>query len=495
MSSARAASLEAEDAITERHRAARVKDAAQAQAAAMTARCADLERTVAVALKECDSARRQFHDADEESRLLRRQNDDLVLRLVDDKQRLVTEMNAMNDMIAKLTRENQLLRGDLNDDDFHDDVKRGKTPIGGQDADHLPGVIVVDDDYASADFDDDKKNHNRWAVVGSMCGDLHLRSWIPAAHDTEINDVVVCDDDEDAVITASSDGTARRFRVVQGAADEEPVACFAGKRMAALLAVDVVAPVVATVASDRAVRLYDARSGKLKHDLENAHGGKILSCLLGSPGPPKLLATASVDRSMKIWDLGNASKLKTTLRAPSACHCLSGFHGVDVVNSGHRDGVIRAWDLRSATDPVSEIPDQDNAPVLGLARARGPTHHVVVALKRDATVHVYDDRTRGRLAFLKHSEHLHVHPSAQTLRPALAPDGRHVAVPSATGSALLFDTSTSLCASVLPHPSVGRAGSSSGALPPLTALEFSPSSANCLLAAVDKSGSLAFWGW
>ena len=481
-SSTHRASVEASEAIADRDEAVKVADRYCAGEAALTARVSELDRSVAVAIRECDFARRQFREADEEARLLRRQNDDLVLRLVDDKERLVTELNAMNDMITKLTKENQGLRSS----------QRNNGPL-------LPPPVVplqknddsleekmrksLIEDYASSDFE-------RWAVVGSSFSELSLRSSF-RAHDTEINALKFCDDDA-SVFTASSDGFIKRFPSFEQRRGSSRSDSTKGpssstldlapprEKLSALLSMDVASNVVATASNDRCLRAWDLRRSRVRFQVENAHGGKILAARFLSSSSTLTLASAGIDRAIKTWDIeASRSRPLSTSRTPSACHCLADAGGSAV--SGHRDGCVRFWDLREENSkPLAEI--TGDAPVLGLATR--PGLHVVVALRRDNTIHVYDDRTRGRVALLRH-ERFQVHPGAQAAGPTLAPDGRHVAVPSATGDALVFDSSTGLCACVLSAPALGAA--------PLTAVDFAPSPSRACLATVDKQGYLAFW--
>ena len=89
-------------------RAAAALDASRASEAALGALRAEGAADVRTLRRELELRTAAEARCREESGLLRAQNDDLVTRLVADKQRLVGEMNGMNDIIDRLKRELEL---------------------------------------------------------------------------------------------------------------------------------------------------------------------------------------------------------------------------------------------------------------------------------------------------------------------------------------------------------------------------------------------------
>mmetsp|Transcript_12592 Transcript_12592/g.18876 ORF Transcript_12592/g.18876 Transcript_12592/m.18876 type:complete len:554 (+) Transcript_12592:147-1808(+) len=457
VSSAKNAAIEALEARETSTKALQDCEVARAAAAANSAKYDEIERALTVAMHERDLGRRQLRESEEESKLLKRQNDELVLRLVDDKQRLVTEMNSMNEMIAKLSRENRLLSDQNNN--------------------FAPAV------GASIQLQN-TKNNTRWEplLLGSVSEMSSARTPLVAHELCEIHEICFEAEEGDFLWTAGADGVSQRLDVQTSS--KLSGARFLTPQSAAVLSVDVVRNLVATASSDRALRMLDAGTGRLKLQLENAHGSRIICVRISADG--RCIFSGSADRCIKMWDLRSSSTSRAvrTLRTPSACHAVACNLSLDTIDSGHRDGYLRSWDLRGSKDsPSSEI--EGTAPILGLVRSPKS----IVALRRDATVHVYDPATFGRLVLLSH-DHFQVPSSAHSVRPAFSPDASHVAVPSSLGGCVIFDLSTGLASCVLRGASAKSSLKNSGAVAPTTSVSWSRRG---LLVASDKHGSLSFW--
>lgn len=65
-------------------------------------------------------------------------------------------------------------------------------------------------------------------------------------------------------------------------------------------------------------------------------------------GGERAVLTASADRSLKVWDISAKTyRQTTTLRHGSTCNCIDVWSDSFTAVSGHMDGGLRFWDLRT----------------------------------------------------------------------------------------------------------------------------------------------------
>ena len=341
-----------------------------------------------------------------------------------------------------------------------------------------------DDDVARA------AEPEAWDVVRALpSGDA--RCVVPRAHGGhEAVDCCFADDDGGgSLATCGSDGAVTVWEGCDGLGAAPPRVrhCHArrdkdGGALAVALGGDGV--VAAAFSSSRSVKLWDARSGKLRAEVCSAHGGAAKIRGLALAKRSRLLVTAASDRLVKFWDVTRAACAPMAppalgaRRAPSGALCL-GLLSDDLVVSGHHDGCLRVWDYRSP-EPAATIDAHDGSAVAGVA-AHGRTS-TLCSLGRDHSLRVFDARAASRLHVLNH-DNLKV--NSPTSRLAASPCGTYVAAPSATGDALVFDTTTGLLATLLAPPGLNT--------PPLAAVAWSQARTRVQLATVDKAGALALW--
>ena len=77
------------------------------------------------------------------------------------------------------------------------------------------------------------------------------------------------------------------------------------------------------------------------------HQNKITCVRLFGGDKPNVI-TGSADRSLKVWDISRTTyRQTTTLRHSSTSTCVAVASDSINVATGHMDGVVRFWDLRS----------------------------------------------------------------------------------------------------------------------------------------------------
>ncbi len=65
-------------------------------------------------------------------------------------------------------------------------------------------------------------------------------------------------------------------------------------------------------------------------------------------GGERAVLTASADRSLKVWDISAKTyRQTTTLRHGSTCNCVDVWTDAFTAVSGHMDGGLRFWDMRT----------------------------------------------------------------------------------------------------------------------------------------------------
>lgn len=120
-----------------------------------------------------------------------------------------------------------------------------------------------------------------------------------------------------------------------------------------MLGVDLSGDLVAGCSSDKTSRIWNIRSGRLIHQLVG-HAHKV-NCLRFCPDG-RSVVTASADRSIKLWDIArNTYRQTTTMRHGSSSNTVDVSADISTVVSGHMDGGLRFFDLRTG-DRTADVP-------------------------------------------------------------------------------------------------------------------------------------------
>lgn len=103
---------------------------------------------------------------------------------------------------------------------------------------------------------------------------------------------------------------------------------------------------VAGGGSDKTVRVWNIKSQRMVHQLVG-HANKITSVRF--LGTAKGIVTASADRQMIVWDISKQTYRQTTnISLNSTANSIDVADDSYTVVSGHVDGGLRLWDIRTA---------------------------------------------------------------------------------------------------------------------------------------------------
>ncbi|BDA45707.1 Autophagy-related protein 16-1 [Coccomyxa sp. Obi] len=183
--------------------------------------------------------------------------------------------------------------------------------------------------------------------------------------------------------------------------------------------------------ADKALRMWDLGSGRVRHTL-TGHSQKVCSVDC-SPLEPNRAVSAGTDRCIKVWDLGRGFCASTLICHSSVNSVRLTMDGFAVV-SGHFDGALRFWDLRSGklANEVAGLHTQQITSVsIGLRTG------AVLTCGKDNAVKVTDARS------------FQVQPAMSApgfavggvwSKACLGPDERHCAAGSSTGSLFIWAT-------------------------------------------------------
>ncbi|DBA79590.1 TPA: hypothetical protein ACH3X1_008277 [Trebouxia sp. C0004] len=95
---------------------------------------------------------------------------------------------------------------------------------------------------------------------------------------------------------------------------------------------------------DQALRMWDITSGRVRHTL-TGHTGKV-SSVDCSPSSSLRAVSSGTDRTIKVWDLNKGYCLRTIM-CHSSCNSVRCTRDEHLICSGHFDGTLRFWDIRS----------------------------------------------------------------------------------------------------------------------------------------------------
>ncbi|CBN80137.1 conserved unknown protein [Ectocarpus siliculosus] len=173
------------------------------------------------------------------------------------------------------------------------------------------------------------------------------------AHSSGVNGVVfekggvlLATAGDDSYVKVWDPGSGRQRAALKGAAH---------KGMAAMITVDIHGDLVCGGASDGSCTVWSLRTSREQARL-TGHQQKV--CAVSFCDTGQRLVTGSQDCSIKVWDLhrGQWNAMTTAMRATSKCNAVDVSHswkdskGTNaVVVSGHMDGAVRLWDMRSGS--------------------------------------------------------------------------------------------------------------------------------------------------
>lgn len=409
------------------------------------------------------NAIRQLQDENDEKTKL---NQRLVENAVAEKEKMAEQFNSMNDMVEKLQKEVEMLRS------YNTKSDKGWFRLSNKKEDGSSKAAVVVEGSSIIDTTTDQER--KWGAFGAVMPSKPL--FTIKAHRDDASCVVYDGTNLNLVATASSDATVRVWDTSNG----QLQATFSGGgSLHALTGVDMSGGIVTCCGADKTCRVWLYQTKRLIHQLAG-HSQKI-TCVRLFPGE-KRIVTASADRSIKVWDISRHIYTQTTtFRHSSTANCSDVSLETQPVITGHLDGGVRFWDVRSG-DRVLDIPTLHEGGVTSV-QWKPESDHQILTCGRDSTLKIIDGRTKSVVKTFQNSA---LRILSNNARCSYSPDreGKYVACGGDNGDVFVFDVASTDLKKRL--SSAHQAG--------IVGLAWGKGGTNGQqIATVDKSGVLVLW--
>jgi len=312
----------------------------------------------------------------EENDSLSKTSDELVNRIMSEKEKSAEEMNKMIDIIQQQKDKIEMLES-VN--------KTGKWMKWGSTKD------------TPTEPPSSQISERKFGVTGSIAPTV-IKARI-RAHQSQATCLRYDSSGSDLVATASDDATVKIWHTGTGKLQKT----LRGGSGHIMLGIDICGEIAAGGGTDKTCRIWNTRTERMIHQLVG-HGHKITCARLLNGG--KEVLTASADRSIKVWDIARHTyRQTTTLRHSSTVNCLdipSESESMIVV-SGHFDGGLRFWDIREKKRTTAEVRCCHDGGCTSVQFNPSNSWEILTA-GRDSTVRLLDARTLQELYSFYHTD-------------------------------------------------------------------------------------------
>ncbi|GMH77798.1 hypothetical protein TL16_g13264 [Triparma laevis f. inornata] len=193
---------------------------------------------------------------------------------------------------------------------------------------------------------------------------------------------------------------------------------------------DISSNIICSGGVDKVVRCWE-EGGRGLGNMQG-HGGKIVGVRVLEG---KKVVSVAGDRRIKVWDLGRRGSMVSTNKHPSSFTSLSSPQtSGDTCSTGHSDGGLRIWDLKSNT-LAADIPGIHNGSVTDV-KYHPEESSLVFCLGRDNLIKVVDLRMCEILHTLSHPD---FRIGCNWTSFGVSPDGVNVACGSVNGDMFVWD--------------------------------------------------------
>ena len=289
-----------------------------------------------------------------EQEALKKENKQLGDRVVSEKQKLVQEMNSLTELVESLKQERDKLRA-LQTPPSQEPPK---TSLWFGTANSVMSSVKSSNRHSAATTSTttttttSSSSYTANTPTTPIAEDptrkvTDLKVTLPtkpkfvlAAHTTEGVCVRYDTSGHECVVTAGTD-----VKVWDAAAQGILKRTWKGSAGHAFLSCDMTGSLVAGGSTDKTCRVWTLPTNRMVHQLVG-HQDKITAVRFCGSG--EAIVTASADHTLKVWDISRTTyKQLNTLRHASTPSCVDvGTDSLAAV-SGHHDGGLRCWDLRS----------------------------------------------------------------------------------------------------------------------------------------------------
>jgi autophagy-related protein 16 len=371
--------------------------------------------------KQYDGFKTTIERLQNENETLSTQYNDIENRILRDKETFIEMMNKMNTENERLIKQIEMLT-ELNKQEkkrFIWSAKKKDVNVDG-----TSGSIAVLADNETANSRSRKFGGGPSVIVPTSISQKIV------AHQRQTTSLRYDQMGADCIATASEDSTVKLWNTGNG----RMLKSFRGGSNNIVLCLDMCGSLVAACGTDKMCRIWNGRTDRLIHQLVG-HSQKVTSCRFLNGD--KSILTASADRSMKVWDITrNTYRQTITLRHSSTSNCMDISHDSATAASGHLDGGVRFWDVRTSerTADITELHSN------GVTSVKfNPTNNAeVLTAGRDSIVKLTDVRKSGEeLQSFFHSE---FKVDLSYAACAISPDGKYAAAGSSTGDIFIWRT-------------------------------------------------------
>lgn len=344
-----------------------------------------------------------------ENDMLKETNAHLVNRLVTEKEGLVDEMNKMNGIIENLNKEIEMLKSYKKNDSKRRFFNKGD--------------LSKDLDIIA--------NETTPQLRGRMFGEKGIilpsaAKLVIQAHPSEISSVRYDDSGSDLVATAG-DSMVKIWDTGNGLSNTS----LRGSSSHVFMGVDFSGGTVTGSSTDKTCRIWNTRTKRMIHQLVG-HQHKVTCVRLFNK--ENHVITGSADRSLKVWDISkNTYRQTITLRHGSTANSIDVSTGSTMAVSGHFDGGLRCWDMKSS----ERIFDLHSMHVGGVTSVQiNPSNEIqLLTMGRDSLLKLVDMRTFETI-YTFHNEEFRV--SQNHASCAISPDGKYTIAGSGTNGHLFL---------------------------------------------------------
>ena len=449
----------------------------------LTQQLEDTKSTTRLAEQQYMGLKETIRSLQKENDVIKDENRKLIDRLVNDKEKTSDEMNTLNEMVDHLKKEVEMLRTLKVQDD------KRRSWFG------TPGKTSDDEEQVSSKGREDAQAGAKFGTTGTV-----IPSSIQAivtAHNGEASCVRYDSSGADLVATCGTDSCVKVWDTSNGTLK----ATLRGTLV--IGACDIGDDLAVGGGSDKMCRVWSLKTQRMvshrilvvhteilvsRHkDITNAvlvsqihqlvgHSNKITCVRLFGGG--KGVLTGSADRSMKIWDISrNTYRQTTTLRHSSTCQTIDVASDSFTTVSGHMDGGLRLWDVRTG----DRTADMESVHEGGITFVQFDPSNATQVLTngKDNCLKLIDMRTGTTISTFRDSDFNSPYSWSAC---AMSPNGMYVAsVSGISGQLFVWRTSDAKLMAKLDGHKAGAGGIAWGRC------------GGQQVATVDRSGKLILW--
>mmetsp|Transcript_10927 Transcript_10927/g.20412 ORF Transcript_10927/g.20412 Transcript_10927/m.20412 type:complete len:560 (+) Transcript_10927:151-1830(+) len=381
----------------------------------LTNELSETTNNLRLAEKQYDGLKDTIERLQEEKDGLSKSNDELVSRIVTEKEKYMEQMNEMTKLYEQANQKLEMLRK------LHEQEKKRFMWTS------KPSSSSKTDNQSHDISESTVQNGRLFGGLGILLPSeikhkiaAHLCQATSVRYDASGGDIIATAS-EDSSVKLWNTGTGNLFRTFRSTGHQ------------VMLGVDLSGDLVVGCGTDKMCRVWNARNQRLVHQLVG-HSQKVTSARLFK-GNSSAVLTASSDRSMKVWDITRHTYRQTvTLKHGSTPLCLDmSYDGVSAL-SGHLDGGIRFWDVRSG-ERTAEVSNLHSEIVTSVSF--NPNNNVeVISMGRDNCIKVVDVRNAGKE--LHRLDHVGFQIDVNHAACVISQDGKYVAAGSSNGQIFIW---------------------------------------------------------